>query len=138
MDDATLSLAFQRIFLHGGRDESGAGPALVHQLLFPGSFVPPGSQPAFPQPPPAMWTGFAPPAAPPAHFAPPAARAPPPRGAATAPMGAAAPPQQTRQRPQILFTEQGKPLVLTNGASFEGNNPDMTHLTHTFAFAFRQ
>ena len=45
---------------------------------------------------------------------------------------------QTRQRPQILFTEQGKPQVLTNGASFEGNNPDMTHLTHTFAFAFRQ
>jgi hypothetical protein len=45
---------------------------------------------------------------------------------------------QTRQRPQILFSASGQPQVLTNGASFEGNNPDMAHLTHTFAFAFRQ
>jgi hypothetical protein len=45
---------------------------------------------------------------------------------------------QTRQRPQILFSEHGQPQVLFNGASFEGNNPDMAVLTHTLAFVFRQ
>jgi hypothetical protein len=32
----------------------------------------------------------------------------------------------------------GHPQALFNGASFEGNNPDMADLTHTLAFAFRQ
>lgn len=100
MNDAALSLSFQRIFLQGGRDESGAGPALLHQLLFPGSFVPPGAQPAFPQPPvqrAAAWTGFAPPAAPRAPPDPPPAWVLPPRGAATQPVAAVAP--QTNPRP---------------------------------------
>ena len=44
---------------------------------------------------------------------------------------------QTRQRPQILFHPDGQPQVLFNGGSFEGNNPDMSDLTHTFTFAFR-
>lgn len=44
---------------------------------------------------------------------------------------------QTRQRPQIVFDANGAPLVLYNGASFEGNNPDTDILTHTFAFRFK-
>ena len=45
---------------------------------------------------------------------------------------------QTRQRPQIVFTDDGevRPLYLFNGASFEGNNPDLHMLTHTLAFQF--
>lgn len=51
---------------------------------------------------------------------------------------------QTRQRPTLVFnTKNGitsgtpmRPLYLFNGASFEGNNPDIHMLTHTFAFAF--
>ena len=46
-DDGALCLAFQRIFLRGGRDEQ-AGPALLHQLLFPGSFAPPALGPPEP------------------------------------------------------------------------------------------
>lgn len=46
---------------------------------------------------------------------------------------------QTRQRPQLVFSEEDgqTPTWLFNGASFDGNNPDMHMLTHTFAFAFR-
>ena len=45
---------------------------------------------------------------------------------------------QTRQRPQLVFSDDGemRPLVLLNGASFAGNNPDLAMLTHTMAFAF--
>ena len=43
----------------------------------------------------------------------------------------------TRQRPQLLFDADGSPEYLFNGASFEGNNPDLAMLTHTYAFAFR-
>lgn len=44
----------------------------------------------------------------------------------------------TRQRPQLVFSDDDKkrPLFLFNGASFEGNNPDLSMLTHTMAFAF--
>jgi len=43
----------------------------------------------------------------------------------------------TRQRPQIVFADDGyTPLWLFNGASFEGNNPDLGMLTHTLAFEF--
>ena len=52
MDDQALSFAFQRIFLHGGRDDAG-GAALMHQLLHPGSFVPPAAP--WPVPPAASW-----------------------------------------------------------------------------------
>ena len=44
---------------------------------------------------------------------------------------------KTRQRPQLVFEADGAtPLALFNGASFEGNNPDLHMLTHTFAFTF--
>eukprot|EP00039_Didymoeca_costata_P003057 m.64857 g.64857 ORF g.64857 m.64857 type:complete len:248 (+) comp11680_c1_seq1:3-746(+) len=43
---------------------------------------------------------------------------------------------QTRQRPQIIFDSDGNPTHLFNGGSFEGNNPDLNILTHTFAFEF--
>ena len=49
----------------------------------------------------------------------------------------------TRQRPQLVFESTsegngsvGAPLYLFNGASFEGNNPDLQMLTHTYAFSF--
>lgn len=44
----------------------------------------------------------------------------------------------TRQRPQLVFSDDGemRPVVLTNGASFEGNNGDLHMLTHTLAFEF--
>ena len=44
----------------------------------------------------------------------------------------------TRQRPQLVFSddEARRPLYLFNGASFEGNNPDLHMLTHTLAFEF--
>jgi hypothetical protein len=44
----------------------------------------------------------------------------------------------TRQRPQLVFSDDGarRPLYLFNGASFEGNNPDLHMLTHTLAFEF--
>jgi hypothetical protein len=37
-----------------------------------------------------------------------------------------------------VFSDDGevRPLVLLNGASFEGSNPDLKMLTHTMAFAF--
>ena len=46
---------------------------------------------------------------------------------------------QTRQRPQVVFSDDGgmRPLYLFNGASFEGNNPDLNMLTHTLAFKFK-
>jgi len=46
---------------------------------------------------------------------------------------------QTRQRPQLIFSDDGqmRPLFLFNGASFEGNNPNTSVLTHTMSFAFR-
>ena len=45
----------------------------------------------------------------------------------------------TRQRPQLVFSNDGqqRPLLLFNGASFEGNNPDLNMLTHTLAFEFK-
>ena len=45
----------------------------------------------------------------------------------------------TRQRPQLVFSGDGlqRPLLLFNGASFEGNNPDLNMLTHTLAFEFK-
>eukprot|EP01048_Picozoa_sp_COSAG05_P020729 COSAG05_NODE_3606_length_1963_cov_68.999515_2_plen_334_part_00 len=44
----------------------------------------------------------------------------------------------TRQRPQIIFDpDTGQPTTLFNGASFEGNNGNLTDLTHTLAFRFR-
>jgi hypothetical protein len=45
---------------------------------------------------------------------------------------------QTRQRPQIVFSDDGevRPLYLFNGASFDGNNPDLHMFTHTLAFQF--
>ena len=44
----------------------------------------------------------------------------------------------TRQRPQLVFSDDDiqRPLFLFNGASFEGNNPDLNMLTHTLAFEF--
>ena len=43
----------------------------------------------------------------------------------------------TRQRPQLVFAEDGvTPLALFNGASFEGNNPDLAILTHTYVQQF--
>eukprot|EP00964_Phaeocystis_antarctica_P100986 scaffold66518_cov52-Phaeocystis_antarctica.AAC.1 len=56
-DDSALCLAFQRIFLRGGRDEQ-AGPALLHQLLFPGSFAPPAVGPPAGVPAPAGLPGM--------------------------------------------------------------------------------
>ena len=46
---------------------------------------------------------------------------------------------QTRQRPQIVFdpADGVTPTYLFNGGSFEGNNPDLNMLTHTFAQRFR-
>lgn len=44
---------------------------------------------------------------------------------------------KTRQRPQLIFNADGSPRVLYNGASFDGENNDLEHLTHTFAWRFR-
>ena len=45
---------------------------------------------------------------------------------------------QTRQRPQLVFQPNSStPLYLFNGGSFEGNNPDLHMLSHTFAQRFR-
>ena len=45
---------------------------------------------------------------------------------------------QTRQRPAIVFAADGvTPQHLFNGASFDGNNPDLSILTHTFVQKFR-
>jgi hypothetical protein len=45
---------------------------------------------------------------------------------------------QTRQRPQLVFSNDSdkRPVLLYNGASFEGNNGDLHMLTHTMAFHF--
>ena len=45
---------------------------------------------------------------------------------------------QTRQRPQLVFGADGAPLYLFTSGSFEGNNPDLNMLTHTFAHGFRR
>jgi hypothetical protein len=45
---------------------------------------------------------------------------------------------QTRQRPQLVFGEDGQtPSFLFTSGSFEGNNPDLNMTTHTFAHAFK-
>eukprot|EP00040_Diaphanoeca_grandis_P037806 m.249741 g.249741 ORF g.249741 m.249741 type:complete len:434 (-) comp33878_c0_seq4:4396-5697(-) len=46
---------------------------------------------------------------------------------------------QTRQRPQIVFSDDGevRPLYLFNAASFQGNNNDLHMLTHTMLFEFQ-
>ena len=44
---------------------------------------------------------------------------------------------QTRQRPQLVFGADGAPLYLFTSGSFEGNNPDLSMLTHTFAHGFK-
>ena len=97
MDDQALSFAFQRIFLHGGRDDAG-GAALMHQLLHPGSFVPPAAP--WPLPPAASWP------APPrcgaimgAAFTPAAPMAPPPAPPRQPASRAAALPKQPAQVP---------------------------------------
>ena len=45
---------------------------------------------------------------------------------------------KTRQRPQLVLSDDAarRPLVLFNGGSFEGGNCDLADFTHTFAFAF--
>ena len=43
---------------------------------------------------------------------------------------------QTRQRPQLVFNEDGSPSYLFTSGSFEGNNPDLSMLSHTFAHKF--
>jgi hypothetical protein len=46
-------------------------------------------------------------------------------------------PPQTRQRPQLLFDDvTDAPTWLITAGSFEGNNPDLQMLTHTFMQAF--
>jgi len=45
---------------------------------------------------------------------------------------------QTRQRPQLIFAADGvTPQYLFNGASFDGDNPVLGILTHTFVQKFR-
>lgn len=43
---------------------------------------------------------------------------------------------QTRQRPQLVFNQDGSPSYLFTSGSFEGNNPDLNMLSHTFAHKF--
>jgi hypothetical protein len=45
---------------------------------------------------------------------------------------------QTRQRPQLVFADDGSmtPLYLFTSGSFVGNNPDLHMMTHTFAHRF--
>jgi len=45
---------------------------------------------------------------------------------------------QTRQRPQLVFNNDGSPSYLFTSGSFEGNNPDLNMTTHTFAHAFKK
>jgi hypothetical protein len=47
---------------------------------------------------------------------------------------------KTRQRPQLVFSNDSdkRPLILYNGASFEGDNGDLQMLTHTLAFRFAE
>ena len=62
--DAAHIASFRLAFLHGGQDETGNAPALLRQLLFPGSFSAAGAVPApavqvrgaaWPSVPPAGW-----------------------------------------------------------------------------------
>lgn len=43
---------------------------------------------------------------------------------------------QTRQRPQLVFDDDHAPTYLFTSGSFEGNNPDLKMLTHTYAHQF--
>ncbi len=46
---------------------------------------------------------------------------------------------QTRQRPQLVFADDGfTPRYLFTSGSFEGNNPDLNMTTHTYAARFRR
>ena len=46
---------------------------------------------------------------------------------------------RTRQRPQLVFADDGfTPEFLFTSGSFDGNNPDFSCFSHTYAHAFRE